>query len=81
MRKARNKELPRWVSSELELLGWKPVNVAEGLAYVKDGVLIQVVPLGTNKQYHVTHQKMSERKVMILTEPQLIALIEGDTNE
>ena len=81
MRKNKAKELPRWVSSELELLGWKTVDVAGGVGYVKDGVLIQVVPLGTNKQYHVTHQKMSERKVMILTEPQLIALIEGESNE
>lgn len=81
MRKSKGKSLPKWVESELGLLGWNSVDVAGGVGYVKDGVLIQIVPLGTNKQYHVTHQKMSERKVMMLTEPQLIALIEGDANE
>jgi prophage antirepressor-like protein len=81
MRKSKTKELPRWVSSELELLEWKTVDVAGGVGYVKDGVLIQIVPLGTNKQYHVTYQKMSERKVMLLNEPQLLQLIEGETNE
>jgi sugar lactone lactonase YvrE len=78
MRRSKEKSLPKWLEGELKALGWNKVEVANGSAWVKDGEMYQIVTLN-NKQYHVTWQKMSERKVTIMTEVELIQTIEGES--
>lgn len=78
MRRSKEKSLPKWLEGELNALGWKKTNVANGTAWVKDGEMYTIVPL-PNKQYHVTWQKMSERVVTLMTEAELITTIEGES--
>lgn len=53
----------------------------EGYVWVKDGVMLHIVPSQMGRMYHVTKEKMSERESMFIHEPQLIELIEGDSYE
>lgn len=80
----KTKTLPKWLTDELGLLGWKTASegIQKGFVWVKDGVLLHIVPSpNTPKMYHVTKEKMSERDVMFLHEPQLLTIIEGDSDD
>lgn len=80
----KNKTLPKWLTDEMRLLGWKTAEsgVQKGFAWIKDGILLHIVPSANQpKMYHVTKEKMSERDVMFLHEPMLLQLIEGDSDD
>lgn len=80
----KSKKLPKWLTDELSLLGWKNEGhgLTDGYVWVKDGVLLHIVPAEKMpKMYHVTKEKMSERDVMFIHEPQLLQLIEGDSDD
>lgn len=80
----KNKKLPKWLTDELGLLGWKNEGhgLQDGYVWVKDGVLLHIVPSqNMGRMYHVTREKMSERDVMFIHEPKLLQLIEGDSND
>lgn len=80
----KSKKLPKWLTDELALLGWNNEGhgLTDGYVWVKDGVLLHIVPAEKMpKMYHVTKEKMSERDVMFIHEPQLLQLIEGDSDD
>lgn len=80
----KSKKLPKWLTDELSLLGWNNEGhgLTDGYVWVKDGVLLHIVPAEKMpKMYHVTKEKMSERDVMFIHEPQLLQLIEGDSDD
>jgi hypothetical protein len=78
----KEKSLPKWLQDELVMLGWKEVGqgMRKGYVWVKDGVMISIVPSTMGRMYHVTREKMSERESMFIQETQLLALIEGDSD-
>lgn len=79
----KTKTLPKWLRDELVLLGWKSegAGMLEGYVWVKDGQMLHIVPSTMGRMYHVTKEKMSERETMFIHEPQLLQLIEGDSDE
>ena len=79
----KTKKLPKWLADELRLLGWKSEGrgMQEGYIWVKDGVMLHIVPSQMGRMYHVTKEKMSERESMFIHEPKLLELIEGDSYE
>lgn len=82
MRK-KTKPLPKWLLDELRLLGWNSAGngMQEGYIWVKDGVMLHIVPSQMGRMYHVTKEKMSDRETMFIHEPKLLELIEGDSND
>lgn len=82
-RKSKEKSLPKWLRDELGLLGWNNQGrgMTDGFIWVKDGVMLHIVPSTMGRMYHVTKEKMSERETMFIHEPQLLQLIEGDSDE
>lgn len=79
----KTKKIPKWLADEMRLLEWKEAGVGlmEGYVWVKDGEMLTIVPSDMGRMYHVTKEKMSERETMFIHEPQLLALIEGDSDE
>lgn len=80
----KTKQLPKWLKDELGLLGWKNEGhgLTDGFIWVREGIMLHIVPAEKMpRMYHVTREKMSERDVMFVHEPQLLTLIEGDSNE